>query len=317
MPQSLVVGLSSGLDSTVLLHLLSQVRKSDPQAFELMAVHVHHGLQPAADDFAAHCQELCEQLEMPLQILRITIPSQEISSLGVEAAARKHRYAAIAAHLPNNAVLVLAHHRDDLLETALLQWVRGAGLEGLSAMTAFSEMTVAGKTFSRWRPLLDEDRASLLAYAQRQGLSWVEDPSNASPEFARNRIRQEVMPVLKSLREGAGAAMARSIAHLQTARELLDSLTGQALKTCEVELEGVRGIDLAKLATLGQPMAARVVRAWLKKEGAPTPPARRLEEFLRQVEQAREPFAEMVLADPVTNARWTVFRSRNRLGLRR
>ena len=317
MPQSLVVGLSGGLDSTVLLHLLAQVKENNPLAFELSAVHVHHGLQPAADDFAAHCQALCAQLKVPLQILRVIIPSQEISSLGVEAAARKHRYAAIAVHLPENAVLVLAHHRDDLLETALLQWVRGAGLEGLSAMTTFSDMTVAGKTFSRWRPLLDEDRDSLLAYAQRHGLSWVEDPSNASPEFARNRIRQEVMPVLKSLREGAGTAMARSIAHLQTARELLDSLTEQALRTCQVDLEGARGIDLAKLAILGQPMAARVVRAWLKKEGAPTPPARRLEEFLRQVEQAREPFAEMELADPLTHEHWTVFRSRDRLGLRR
>lgn len=317
MPQSLVVGLSGGLDSTVLLHLLAQVKNSDPQAFALSAVHVHHGLQPAADDFAAHCQALCAQLKVPLQILRVIIPVQEISNLGVEAAARKYRYASIAAHLPEKAVLVLAHHRDDLLETALLQWVRGAGLEGLSAMTAFSDMTVAGKTFSRWRPLLNEDRDALLAYAQSHELSWVEDPSNASPDFARNRIRQDVMPVLKSLREGAGAAMARSIAHLQSARELLESLTGQALRSCEVELDGGCELDLAKLAALGQPMTVRVVRAWLKKGGAPIPPSRRLEEFLRQIQQSREPFAEMKLADPVTHEHWTVLRSRDRLRLRR
>jgi tRNA(Ile)-lysidine synthase len=317
MPQSLVVGLSGGLDSTVLLHLLAQLQKNTPQEFTLSAVHVHHGLQPAADDFVNHCQTLCEALKIPLQVLRVNIASQEISSLGVEAAARKYRYAAIAGHLPDNAVLVLAHHRDDLLETALLQWVRGAGLEGLSAMTAFSGMTVEGKTFPRWRPLLNESRESLLAYAQRNELVWVEDPSNDSMQFARNRIRREVMPVLKSLREGADAAMARSIGHLQTARELLDSLTEQALNSCVGEHEGASALQLSKLATLGQPMAARVVRAWLKAQGAPTPPARRLEEFLRQIQEAREPFAEMDLAHPATGERWTVFRSRDWLGLRR
>lgn len=317
MPQSLVVGLSGGLDSTVLLHLLAQIQKSNPQDITLSAVHVHHGLQPAADDFAKHCQALCKELKIPLQVLRIAIPAQEISNLGVEAAARKYRYAAMAQHLPDNAVLVLAHHRDDLLETALLQWVRGAGLEGLSAMNAFSDMTVAGKTFSRLRPLLNESRESLLAYAQRNALAWVEDPSNASTEFARNRIRQEVMPVLKSLREGADVAMARTIGHLQTARDLLDSMTEQALRSCVGEHEGASALQLSKLATLGQPMVARVVRAWLKAQGAPTPPARRLEEFLRQIQEAREPFAEMDLADPATGQRWTVFRSRDWLGLRR
>ena len=317
MPHSLVVGLSGGLDSTVLLHLLAQIQKNDPQAFALSAVHVHHGLQPAAQAFADHCQALCNDLNIALTILPIAIPAQEISDLGVEAAARKHRYAAIATHLPENAVLVLAHHRDDLLETALLQWVRGAGLEGLSAMTAFSEMTVHEKTFPRWRPLLNESRESLQAYAQRQGLTWVEDPSNASTEFARNRIRQQVMPVLKSLREGADVAMARSIGHLQTARELLDRLTEQALSRCVGEHEGASALQISKLVTLGTPMAARVVRAWLKTCGAPTPPAKRLEEFLRQIQEAREPFAQMDLADPVTGQHWTVFRGRDWLGLRR
>jgi tRNA(Ile)-lysidine synthase len=317
MSQSLVVGLSGGLDSTVLLHLLAQIRKNDPQAFTLSVIHVHHGLQPAAEEFVNHCKVLCNQLAFPLEIVRVAISAQDISDLGVEAAARKYRYAAIARHLPENAVLVLAHHRDDLLETALLQWVRGAGLEGLSAMTAFSNMTVEGKTFSRWRPLLNESRESLLAYAQREGLRWVEDPSNESMEFARNRIRREVMPVLKSLREGADVAMARSIGHLQTARELLDTLTQQALESCEVEEKGACMLQISRLAVLGMPMAARVLRAWLKQEGAPTPPAKRLEEFLRQIHEAREPFAQMDLADPVTGQQWAVFRSRNLLGLRR
>jgi tRNA(Ile)-lysidine synthase len=317
MSRALVVGLSGGLDSTVLLHLLAQIQKRNPQDLTLSAVHVHHGLQSAADEFANHCNALCNELTVPLQILRIAIPETAISDLGVEAAARKYRYSAIAEHLPENAVLVLAHHRDDLLETALLQWVRGAGLEGLSAMTAFSEMTVAGKTFARWRPLLNESRESLLAYAQREGLCWVEDPSNESMKFARNRIRREVMPVLKSLREGADVAMARSIAHLQTARELLDSLTQQALGSCAAEEKGVCMLRISRLATLGEPMAARVVRAWLKAQGAPTPPAKRLEEFLRQINEAREPFAQMDLVDPVTGQQWAVFRSRDLLGLRR
>jgi tRNA(Ile)-lysidine synthase len=309
MPLSLVVGLSGGLDSTVLLHLLSQVHQKLPNLFALRAVHVHHGLQSAADQFVVQCQELCTDLDVPLEIARVDIPAQEIRDLGLEAAARKYRYEALTQHMDRHAVLVLAHHRDDLLETALLQWIRGAGLEGLSAMNRFS---YHGMT--RWRPLLDYGRADLLAYATGQGLRWIEDPSNHSADMARNRIRHEVMPVLRSLRQGADTAMARSILHLQTARELLDLVTEEALRDCEDE---PGELAIPALLAEDEALAARILRSWLKEQGAPVPPTRRLAEFLRQIREAREPFAQMDLTDPLSGQLWRVLRVRDRLRIAR
>lgn len=292
-PLPLAVGLSGGLDSCVLLHLLSRVCSRLPQSFSLSAIHVHHGLQPAADTFEAHCRALCTQLGVALQVIRLEIPDQEIAELGLEAAARKHRYRAMAQALPARAVLVLAHHRDDLIETALLQWVRGAGLEGLSAMQPFSNSLIEGQKIARWRPLLDTSRASIEQYAQAHGLGWVEDPSNESTGFARNRIRHEVMPVLRSLRSGADAAMARSVGHLQTARAMLELLTEQALSEC---LAADESLELSSLLAQSDGLASRVIRAWLGRAGIAAPPARRLAEFLRQLRQAREPYAQMHLA---------------------
>ena len=314
MSLSLVVGLSGGLDSTVLLHLMHRLQQKLPQLFSLSAIHVHHGLQPVADDFVRQCESLCASLAVPLKVVRVAIARSEIDALGVEGAARRHRYRAFAEHLPNSAVLALAHQRDDLLETSLLQWIRGAGLEGLSAMTRLSVMDTEGRRLVRWRPLLDYSRQSLLAYARAEGLTWIEDPSNAELDLARNRIRHEVMPVLRSLREGADSAMARSIAHLQTARDLLELVTEQALEQSRLP-EGQLNLDV--LFIQDDALAARIVRGWLKQHGAPTPPTRRLAEFLRQLRTAREPSARMDLTDPATGMVWQVIRERNFLRIGR
>jgi tRNA(Ile)-lysidine synthase len=226
-PLSLVVGYSGGLDSTVLLHLMHRMQQRLPQLFSLSAIHVHHGLQPAADAFKSHAVAFCHALGLPLQVMHVAITEADLGHLGLEAAARRYRYQAFAKCLPPAAVLLLAHHRDDLIETALLQWIRGAGLEGLSAMTRLSTADIEGRQITRWRPLLDHSRQALLDYAQSEGLRWVEDPSNADRSLARNRIRHEVMPVLRSIREGADSAMSRSISHLQTARDLLELVTDQ------------------------------------------------------------------------------------------
>ena len=249
MSVSLMVGLSGGLDSTVLLHLLHRMQQRVPQQFSLSAIHVHHGLQPAADDFALQCEALCRSLAVPLLIARVSIDAEEISSLGVEASARRHRYQAIAERMPENGALVLAHHRDDLLETVLLQWIRGAGLEGLTAMTTLMRSEMAGREITIWRPMLESGRDVLLRYATANGLTWTEDPSNADPDLARNRIRRDVMPVLRSLRSGADVAMARSVAHLQSARRLLEA-TGQRLETRGVQVQRLRVRDLNPQALL-------------------------------------------------------------------
>ncbi len=150
--------------------------------------------------------------------------------------------------------------------------------------------------------------------ASRENLGWIEDPTNSDTDIARNRIRLEVMPVLRSLRQGADSAMARSIVHLQTARDLLELVTEQALEESRMP-EGRLNLDV--LFAQDEALAARIIRGWLKQHGAPTPPTKRLAEFLRQLRVAREPFAQMDLADPASGQAWQVIRERGFLRIGR
>lgn len=182
----LCVGYSGGLDSSVLLHALALLRGGPiSPVFQLSAVHVHHGLSPHADAWAAHCQDVCRALDVPLEIRRVSVdPRGE----GLEAAARKARYA-VYARQPADAVL-LAHHADDQAETVLLQLRRGASARGLAAMP---ECRALADGLWLWRPLLSQPRAALLEHARQHGLAWVEDDSNADTRLARNRLRHGLL----------------------------------------------------------------------------------------------------------------------------
>ena len=125
------LGLSGGLDSMVLLELLSQARQlSDIPP--LHAIHVHHGLNAEADAWAAHCQRACDARGVPLTIVRVQVGQ----GASIEEAARDARYAAFAEVLAPGAELLLAHHRDDQLETLMFRLMRGTGVRGLIGMPA-------------------------------------------------------------------------------------------------------------------------------------------------------------------------------------
>ncbi|MEO5565388.1 MAG: ATP-binding protein, partial [Luteimonas sp.] len=120
----ILLGLSGGVDSIVLLELLASPPRPFP-ALPLHAIHVHHGLDPAADAWATHCQACCDTLGVPLQIVHVAVT--RASGLGREAAARAARHAAFVAALGDGEVLTLAHHRDDQAETFLLRALRASG----------------------------------------------------------------------------------------------------------------------------------------------------------------------------------------------
>lgn len=183
------VAFSGGLDSTVLLHLLAQLARSEALP-ALSALHVHHGLQAAADGWPAHCQAVCRSLGIPLRVERV----QVAVGGSIEQAARDARYRAFQANLGEGQVLLTAQHLDDQAETLLFRLLRGAGLRGLAAMPV-SRPLGGGRLC---RPLLGVSRAELEAYAQTHRLDWVEDPSNQDPRFSRNYLRREIMPRLAS-----------------------------------------------------------------------------------------------------------------------
>ncbi len=278
----LKVGYSGGRDSHVLLHALHGLTDGDPQRV-LSAIHVHHGLQPEADAWAAHCEQACADLNVPLEVVRVAVPA--VSKLGPEAAARQSRYQAFEAHLGDGEVLCLAHHREDQAETFLLQLLRGAGPEGLSAMPA---RAVLGKGLLV-RPLLDVEPAAIRDYTDAFRLCWIDDPSNDDRRFNRNYLRHEVIPILLARWPAAIRTIARAAANQAAVARAAHFVGGEALRgTAEtLACEAIARLD---------PDAARLaLRAWLKRRGFSRPSKTLLNRILHEVVAAR-PDAEPLVA---------------------
>src|SRR3546814_1922150 len=190
-----------GLDSVVLLHLLCA--RPEVRNAGLRAIHVHHGLQSVADDWASHCRALCEALDVPLQVVDVDV--ERDSGFGLEAAARAARRRAFAAALRDDEVLALAHHRDDQAETFLLRALRASGPDGLAAMLPWQRFANGWL----WRPLLDVPRASLLSHARAHGLRWIADPSNEDTAHDRNFLPHRALPLPRARWPDATAAPTR------------------------------------------------------------------------------------------------------------
>ena len=252
-----LVGLSGGLDSIVLLHALAA---TTPRP-RLRALHVHHGLHADADQWASHCGRACAALGVPLIVRRVEVAAG--SGLGPEAAAREARHAAFDTELGFDEVLALAHHREDQAETFLLRALRGAGVDGLAAMRAW-------RRFGRgwlWRPLLEVPRAALADYARAHALAWIDDPSNADPAFDRNFLRHHVLPRLRERWPHADAALARSASLAFDAAGLLATEDAQALAA--VRTIDPHVLDADALQALPAARRARVLRAWIAALGLP------------------------------------------------
>jgi len=214
------VAFSGGLDSTVLLHSLARLA-AQHELPAIRAIHVHHGLQAAGDEWPAHCQAVCDGLGVPLHVIRV----QVLPGASVERAAREARYEAFSGCLGEGELLLTGQHRDDQAETVLFRLLRGAGVRGLAAMPVARPL---GRG-SLVRPLLGASRAELDAYARRNTLCWVDDPSNQDHDYSRNFLRREVMPLLQQRWPQAASSMARAAAHMTEAQQLLDELAQQDL----------------------------------------------------------------------------------------
>jgi len=258
----LLVGLSGGLDSTVLLHALAQ----DPLArtHGLRAAHVHHGLQPAADEWATRCAAFCDSLGVALTVVEVEVDLG--SGEGLEAAARKARYAAFESVLGEGETLVTAHHRDDQAETFLLRALRGSGPDGLAAMRPWRIFA----TGLHWRPLLQTPRAELLAYANRHGLAWLEDPSNEDLRHDRNFLRQRIFPLLRERWPQADAAFMRSAVLSADAVELLQVEDARALAMARTV--DPHALSVTALLEIPATRRARVLRRWVEELGLPPLP---------------------------------------------
>lgn len=292
----MIVGLSGGIDSVVLLDILSRI--AGRRRFHLRALHVNHQLSPNARRWAEFCRALCNERAIPLRVTRVTV--QRGNSL--EAAARSARYDVFRRQRAD--FVALAHNRDDQAETVLLQLLRGAGVRGLAAMPVVrgedSGLRIEGKTSPPrsgssnpqssilnpriLRPLLDAPRSEIERYARRRKLKWIEDESNSDTYFSRNFLRQEVLPLIVTRFPAYSVTLARAARHFAEAAQLLDELAANDAVGCIAD--GV--LQIAGLRKLSRFRAKNLLRHFLGMQGTAMPNAERLEEALRQSLAAKD-----------------------------
>ena len=264
------VALSGGADSTALLIACAELWPG-----QVRAVHVHHGLQAAADGFEDFCRQLCERLQVPLRVQRVDARAQAGQS--PEDAARQARYQALAEAVttewPDVQDVALAQHADDQVETLLIALSRGSGLPGLSGMPAHWQ-----RLGLQWhRPWLQVPGAALRDWLRARGENWVDDPTNTDEQFTRNRIRARVLPALDGALPGFRDTFARSMRHMAEAQQLLDELAEQDLQQV--------GLPPALPALQRLPFArqALVLRLWLRRAHGTTPSTAQLRELQAQI----------------------------------
>ena len=264
------VAFSGGADSTALLWACARRWPG-----QVRAVHIHHGLQLAADAFEAHCRALCQQLNVPLTVRKVQAGHAQGQS--PEDAARKARYAALAeavqSEWPEVHGIALAQHADDQVETLLIALSRGAGLPGLASMPSHWQR----QGLDWYRPFLAVPGAALRAWIQSQGHSWVEDPSNTDESFTRNRIRARVLPALAEALPAFRETFARSAAHAAQAQEILNEVAAQDMAHIGAPPR------IEALQRLSRARQALVLRHWLRLQHATTPSAAQLNELLDQL----------------------------------
>lgn len=251
-----VVGFSGGLDSTVLLHLLVSLRARSVLSGELVAVHVHHGLQPDSDAWLEHCRQQAQGLGVSFSAHKVRVDTAR--GVSVEAAAREARYALFETLLQPGSVLVLAHHADDQVETVLLHLLRGSGPRGLSGMP---QQRALGKGLLV-RPLLAASREQLRQHAQQCKLRWIEDPSNSDSRYTRNSLRNEVIPALQEQVPQLPQGVLRSAGLLSETEELLGELAAVDLSAALGEQRNQ--LQLPVLAQWSSARVRNLLRLWVR-----------------------------------------------------
>lgn len=280
-PLRVAVALSGGRDSVALLDALATL--APELGIALSAVHVHHGLSPNADAWAAFCGDECARQRIAFAVRRVHVDAACGES--PEAAARTARYAALAQE--DADVIALAHHADDQAETLLLQLLRGAGPHGLAAMAV--HRTRAGVP-SLLRPFLALPRATIEAYVAARGLAFVDDESNANTGLRRNLVRRDIAPRLAAAFPGYPATLVRAAAHQAEAARLADDLAridaAQAVATDAALGPTLARDALATLARAAPHRARNLLRWFLRERGLAAPSAARLAAMLDQLVRA-------------------------------
>jgi len=267
------VALSGGVDSVVLLHLMTTVRKQYPE-LEIEAVYVNHGLSQHAGEWQRFCQSLCEELDVAFKAVHVEIVERSRTSL--EAQAREARYQALDENCLAGSVLLLGQHLNDQLETFLLRLKRGSGLQGLASM---QQLRLLASERVCFRPLINITREQIEQFADEFAITHITDDSNSDERFDRNFLRHQVMPLLTMRFQGFEKSAARSIRLLQKQQSLLDEYTQSDLEQCQ-NLRG--GLSCESVAKFSEARQANLVRAWLNQFTHQLPSENQLHQIIEQ-----------------------------------
>lgn len=264
----LVVAVSGGPDSVCLLHLLNQLKAE--LGITLHAAHLNHMLRgPDSEADAIYVAELCVSLGVPVTIARRDVAAYQAEQrCSLEEAARQVRYTflqEVATSLGTNYVAV-AHTADDQAETILLHLVRGSGLRGLRGMQALSFWnTDSGAKLTVVRPLLEVRRTETEAYCQAHQLSPCYDASNVSPAFLRNRLRQELLPLLAKYNPAITEALLRTARLLEDDYAFIEEQAEPLWAEVASQEKANLVLDSAKLASLHPSLQRHLLRHALEQ----------------------------------------------------
>lgn len=240
--KTIYLGLSGGVDSVVLLHMLINKHK-------VKAIHVNHGLQKNAEATENLCLNICKMLNISLKVIRL----QNLSMItkNKEKQYRDARFDAIIRNIPENSVLALAHHFDDQLETKIKRLFTGSSaLHGIQEQTSRQNITII-------RPLLTFKKSEIIDYANFHKLKWIEDPSNQELAFERNKIRHLVIPTIKQVWPGFATALTTLSEKQQLASEVCDEIA--QIDYAKIVINNQ--VNINKLAEIS---TARQLNFWFK-----------------------------------------------------
>jgi tRNA(Ile)-lysidine synthase len=281
------IGLSGGPDSAALAILAADFARR--RGLEAHAFHVHHGLHPQADAWAAIARDLAARLGLPFHEARVRVDPADPA--GLEAAARAARYEAIGQLARQFGVetVLLAHHLDDQAETVLLRLLRGAGPDGMGAMAVCTERD--GLRYIR--PWLGVPRSRILAFMQaysaQTGFAAVQDPSNLDARHARGVLRAQVLPAIEGHWPGYRTTLERFA-------RLSSEASAVLREVAQADLDAVRetapphagALRLAAFNTLQPARRAMALRRWLAEQGMAAPSEARLQNMVRQLREAAD-----------------------------
>ncbi|RSC23347.1 tRNA lysidine(34) synthetase TilS [Acinetobacter sp. FDAARGOS_515] len=264
-----LIGCSGGMDSMLLLHLMSIVFPA-----RVRAIYVDHQLQASSHEWGVFVQNYAQQLNIPVILQKV-----EIASGNLENQARTARYSAYQQHLKSHDILVLAHHQQDQAETVLLRLLSGAGVNGLSAMQALENR----ENFQLWRPFLSLSREQIESWSMQLNLPFVQDQTNFDTQYDRAWCRQNVWPLLQQRYPKMQQALSRTSILMQDAHNILQEVLLQDMQYCGDNTQ----VDLEKLQQLSLPRQRQLLSAWMKGEADYRPPFEMVARLQQEVIDAK------------------------------